>query len=182
VPVLRSDDRTFLIFLLVPPISPSRIGPGHLAGSPRARVRLIWTNLSRPLDAPSCGVKKPGNDRHRSTDAAPSAWDQCRSCRSAEPVTSNPPLLRTQGWGNHGFRLYPKGGPAPLRSPAWSVLRPAEGAGGVYNHRLSRIPSVSTSAVLCQWPTFFRPALKIRPRSSSCRSRTESTIFSLAHN
>jgi hypothetical protein len=28
-------------------------------------------------------------------------------------VTSNPPLPRTQGWGNHGFRLYQKGGPAP---------------------------------------------------------------------
>ena len=31
----------------------------------------------------------------------------------AERVTSNPPLPRTQGWGNHSFRLYQKGGPAP---------------------------------------------------------------------
>jgi hypothetical protein len=31
-------------------------------------------------------------------------------------VTSNPPLPRTQGWGNHGFRLYPRVGEPPLTS------------------------------------------------------------------
>ena len=35
--------------------------------------------------------------------------------RYAEPVTSNPLLPRTQGWGNHGFRLYPKVGQSPLK-------------------------------------------------------------------
>jgi hypothetical protein len=35
--------------------------------------------------------------------------------RYAEPVTSNPLLPRTQGWGNHGFRLNPKVGQSPLK-------------------------------------------------------------------
>lgn len=29
-------------------------------------------------------------------------------------MTSNPPLPRTQGWGNHGFRLYPMVGQPPV--------------------------------------------------------------------
>ena len=59
-------------------------------------------------------------------------------------MTSNPPLPRTQGWGNHGFRLYPKGGPASRgeRGMISGMIRPLR------REKQGRLPSRACGEVL----------------------------------